>query len=272
MIYYNQQRVTQYQQLISKKFEEPIKDYKDRYQIELDVKRSFGQLRKKPLSELQQILDYVFYHSQKNYVQGFHDVCATLLMISENAKYIAYTLAINQFSEFLKEDGVMKAEQMCQESFNLIRIHDKPLYAQIKEIPPSFFISWILTAFQHDITNLESKLLILDLVALESIDYLVYFTSAVIIDSRHKIISFGGEQEILKELSALRHLGEVNFKHCLKLCEISKNLKSKYPYEKLRKYNEKDLKKLEKSQLPYYILGILILIVSILMMSFNFLE
>ena len=270
---YNQQRLIQYNQLITKKFEQPTKDYKDKYQIELDVKRSFNYLKNnKPLKELQETLDYVFYHSQMSYIQGFHDICATLVLISENAKYIAYALAMNQFAPFLQEDGINSAELMCQHAFNIIKVHDKVLANFLKDVPPSFFISWILTAFQHDLTLLESKLKVLDFVILESVDFLVYLTASFLSINRTKLISFGGgDNQTLTACSELRHLGDVPFEDILEVSKLAVKLRHKYPYEKVKQWKDKDISKLRKSAWTSYIMAFIILLLSILILQFDLL-
>ena len=65
---------------------------------------------------------------------------------------------MNQFASFLKEDGIKVAEEMCQYAFNIISVHDTALCQHLGDVPTSFFISWVLTGFQHDIICLESKL------------------------------------------------------------------------------------------------------------------
>eukprot|EP00835_Amoeboradix_gromovi_P006739 NODE_864_length_3613_cov_0.374787.p3 type:complete len:289 gc:universal NODE_864_length_3613_cov_0.374787:291-1157(+) len=268
-ILYNQQRLIKYEKLITKKFDQPVKEYKDRYQISLDVKRSFTNLKVKPQKELQDALDYVFYHTQMSYVQGFHDICATLIIISENAKYIAYSLAMNQFAPFLTEDGIETAELMCKHAFTIIRIHDKLLFNFIKDVQPSFFISWVLTAFQHDVTCLESKLLILDLVVLESFDFLVYITCSFIMYNRSNLIHYGKGDKILSTCSELRHLGDIQLEEMTIICRQAFKFRQKYPYDKVKTWKEDDIERMCNSRWPIYISAILAVLLAILIMQYS---
>ena len=269
LCYYNLQRIERYNQLITKKFETPLLEYKDKYQVELDVKRSFyylDELKDKPQKELQMVLDYVFYHTQLSYIQGFHDICATLVLVSENAKYIAYSLALHQFARFLKEDGVMAAQEMCTHAYSLIYVYDQPLFKYLSIVPETFFISWIFTAFQHDITCLETKLVILDRIVLESTDFLVYLTAAFIINQRSKIIAFN-EQQILSECSELRHIGYLPLEQLNPIVTLALKLHQMYKMENVKKWTDADKKRLIKTNRLSYIMAILVVLLAILIMQ-----
>jgi hypothetical protein len=138
------------------------------HQIQVDVERAhfFNMYSNASVLDIQrQKLTRIIHHVlEKNpqlfYYQGFHELCATLLMIlgEEKAKQAAYALSL-----FWLRDSMQKTIQPTLAQIRLLMrilyLKDSKLHhflSHVEGLEPFYCLSWVLTWCSHDISNYSS--------------------------------------------------------------------------------------------------------------------
>lgn len=116
------------------------------------------------------------------YYQGFHDfVSVFLLTLGENLGYkcaeIATNYLIKDYMLSTFEQGVFPTLDLTNKLLNLI---DQDLWQTVENIggQPSYALSWILTWFSHDISDLSKVQLVYDAILATHPLFCCYITVA----------------------------------------------------------------------------------------------
>ncbi|CAG8437247.1 5082_t:CDS:2 [Diversispora eburnea] len=145
-------------------------NHKDEDQVLLDVERSFKSQLKKKKEELKDVIIGILRRNPKlSYYQGFHDVCATLLLVLKE-----------------KEQTIRIGENIAIQLplvFDIIRFEDVELADFIKQssVMSHFCISWVITWCSHDIHDFPTVVRLFDLFIASDPLMPIYFSAMEIL-------------------------------------------------------------------------------------------
>lgn len=176
-----------------------IYDHKEKYQVKVDVDRSFIFLpnlrpskRDSLRSQLANLIDAILcIHSDLHYFQGYHDIVSVLLLVlgEKHAFVILEFLSITKFRDFMNKnlEGVIVQLQLL---FPLIKSLDPELYDFIIKsgVEPHFALSWILTWFSHVVDDASMLARLFDLFLASHPLMPLYLAAAIIIHFKHDIL------------------------------------------------------------------------------------
>ncbi|KAI8994675.1 rab-GTPase-TBC domain-containing protein [Pilobolus umbonatus] len=183
--------------------------HKDESQVMLDTPRSFNSYPKNVSAEdklkLQGQLERVIVHVLRSYpslhyYQGFHDICAVILLLFGEvyACQLMNTLAVfylrdamsSTFEPILKELTIMDT---------LIKLEDKELHEFITEanVLPYYSISWVITWCSHDLDDLDKLARLFDFFIVSNPFMVVYFSAAVVLSRKSDILKLPCDNSII---------------------------------------------------------------------------
>lgn len=169
-------------------------NHRDVQQIHSDIERSLWKQdvcatwsddeRKRQRRRLNNLINAVISKNPSlHYYQGFHDIVSVFFLVIENDA-LTYScveaLALDFIFDNMREnfDSVMELMKLV---FVIIEEVDKELYRFLKSCnaEPFFSLSWILTWFSHEISNVDEIARLFDAILCSHSAYILYLCSSV---------------------------------------------------------------------------------------------
>ncbi|CAO3648298.1 unnamed protein product [Cunninghamella blakesleeana] len=189
--------------------------HKDEEQVFLDIKRSFNtfpkdldERRKKVLQlELNQVIVQVLRSFPKlHYYQGFHDICTVFLLLFGQSNAIQL---ISHVALFYLRDAMLDSLEPILKEIELLntlyRLKNEKLYDHFQSmgVLPYYCLSWMITWFSHDLSDLEDIYRIFDLVLSTHPMMPLYITASLVL-LKYKPEDLGDDDDDL-DPSLLHH-------------------------------------------------------------------
>lgn len=180
---------------ISHKFRSFVdKEHRDVQQIQNDIERSLWkqdcvqewskERRRKERRRLEDIINAVLSRNEGlHYYQGFHDICSVFYLVLENDA-LTFSCIEALAADFIRDDmrenfdGVLEIMKLV---FVVIAEVDEELYKYLTaaKAEPFFTISWVLTWFAHEISDIEDIARLYDAILCSHPSYIIYLCSSV---------------------------------------------------------------------------------------------
>mmetsp|Transcript_29807 Transcript_29807/g.39172 ORF Transcript_29807/g.39172 Transcript_29807/m.39172 type:complete len:441 (-) Transcript_29807:118-1440(-) len=193
-------------------FREKIVEHSDTEQVRRDVERSLWHWHRvrrwghsrltQKRNKLSDIINAVISaHPGLHYFQGYHDLIGVLLLIlsNENVTYAAAErLSLTYHRESMREDFQQVTLQL-QLLHPILKYFDRQLFEFLEDVQlePFYAISWVLTWFAHDISELDLVARLFDVFLSSDPMFSLYLSAAVLVHRREEILTIEADFGIL---------------------------------------------------------------------------
>ncbi|KAI9141861.1 rab-GTPase-TBC domain-containing protein [Paraphysoderma sedebokerense] len=224
----------------------PVESHPYSRQVALDVQRSMSIIpisyseseRKQRLIELSSVIHYVLARNPfLHYYQGFHDICAVLLLTlgESKASMVAERLALL----YLRDAMHSKLEPTMQQILFILPIlkqEDEALFQLFERVSlqPYFCLSWVIAWLAHDIKELGLVSRIFDFFICSNPMMPVYFSAAIVLSRRSQLFEVDEDYSTIH--TSLCDIQETTEKEVGAWVQLSRDLYAKYSIEALEEY------------------------------------